>query len=78
MPGTSTASAIPRSRMITFPDGCTAEDYGLTPIRRLADIDLLCRFEVIQYLEALTIAYNIMSSEMVLKKILKNAIAPEL
>ncbi|RLV91052.1 Protein ICE2 [Spathaspora sp. JA1] len=52
-------SASSRPNMITFPDGCTPEDYGLHPITRLGDIDLLCRFEVIQYLEALTVAYDI-------------------
>ncbi|RCK59268.1 hypothetical protein Cantr_07738 [Candida viswanathii] len=60
---------------IVFPDGVSAEEYGLPPISKIDDVDVLQRFEVIRYLNGYGIEYDSSIQEESLRKLLKDTIA---
>lgn len=72
---TSSNSSSSGCTSIIFPDGVSAEEYGLHPITKLEDVDTLQRFEVIRYLNGYGIEYDSSIPEESLRKLLKDTIA---
>lgn len=63
-----------RTSSVTFPNGAIPEEYGLPPIDKTTDVDLLQRFEVIRYLDAFNISHNDQLGEEELRKMLKETL----
>lgn len=63
-----------RTSSVTFPNGVIPEEYGLPPIDKTTDVDLLQRFEVIRYLDAFNISHNDQLGEEELRMMLKETL----
>ncbi|KAI5969601.1 hypothetical protein CANMA_001264 [Candida margitis] len=63
-----------RTSSVTFPNGAVPEEYGLPPIDKTADVDLLQRFEVIRYLDAFNISHTDQLEEDELRNMLKETL----